>query len=37
MFVYKENFDRRIALGMTSIVAGAFVLSRQNDLVISVR
>ncbi|TCT10301.1 DMT family transporter [Paralcaligenes ureilyticus] len=26
-FVFKENFDRRIALGMTAIVAGAAVLS----------
>lgn len=26
-FVFKENFDRRIALGMLSIVAGAVVLS----------
>ncbi|MGV8895367.1 MAG: DMT family transporter [Rhodoglobus sp.] len=26
-FVFKENFDRRIALGMTAIVAGAVVLS----------
>src|SRR5213078_2574210 len=26
-FVFKENFDRRIALGMASIVAGAVVLS----------
>ena len=26
-FVFKENFDRRIALGMLSIVAGALVLS----------
>lgn len=26
-FVFKENFDRRIALGMISIVAGAVVLS----------
>jgi len=26
-FVFKENFDRRIALGMTAIVAGALVLS----------
>jgi drug/metabolite transporter (DMT)-like permease len=34
-FVFKENFDRRIALGMTSIVAGALVLSWQNDFVIN--
>lgn len=26
-FVFKENFDRRIVLGMTAIVAGAIVLS----------
>ena len=26
-FVFKENFDRRIALGMAAIVAGAVVLS----------
>ena len=26
-FVFKENFDRRIALGMAAIVAGALVLS----------
>ncbi|HUH59979.1 MAG TPA: EamA family transporter [Candidimonas sp.] len=26
-FVFKENFDRRIAWGMVAIVAGAFVLS----------
>ena len=26
-FVFKENFDRRIAVGMTSIVAGAVVLN----------
>ena len=31
-FVFHENFDRRIALGMTCIVAGAIVLSwPQND------
>jgi drug/metabolite transporter (DMT)-like permease len=28
-FVFRENFDSRIALGMTSIVAGAVVLSWQ--------
>lgn len=28
-FVFKENFDRRIALGMLSIVAGAVVLNWQ--------
>jgi drug/metabolite transporter (DMT)-like permease len=26
-FVFRENFDRRIALGMAAIIAGAFVLS----------
>ena len=26
-FVFRENFDRRIALGMVLIVAGAIVLS----------
>ena len=26
-FIFQENFDRRIALGMTSLVAGAIVLS----------
>jgi drug/metabolite transporter (DMT)-like permease len=26
-FAFKENFDRRIALGMAAIVAGAVVLS----------
>ena len=26
-FVFKENFDRRIALGMVAIIAGALVLS----------
>ncbi len=26
-FAFRENFDRRIALGMLSIVAGAVVLS----------
>jgi drug/metabolite transporter (DMT)-like permease len=26
-FVFRENFDRRIALGMTAIVAGGLVLS----------
>src|SRR5262245_50067314 len=28
-FVFRENFDRRIALGMASIVAGAVILSWQ--------
>jgi len=31
-FLFKENFDRRIALGMTLIVAGATVLSFKGDL-----
>jgi len=30
-FVFKENFDRRIALGMGFIVAGALLLSWPND------
>ena len=30
-FVFKENFDRRIALGMLSIVAGAIVLNWQPE------
>ncbi|MEQ1683674.1 MAG: EamA family transporter [Burkholderiaceae bacterium] len=30
-FVFKENFDRRIALGMVAIVAGALVLSWPGD------
>jgi drug/metabolite transporter (DMT)-like permease len=30
-FVFKENFDRRIALGMLSIVAGAVVLNWRSD------
>ena len=30
-FAFKENFDRRIALGMLAIVAGAVVLSWQGD------
>lgn len=30
-FAFKENFDRRIALGMVAIVAGAGVLSWQGD------
>jgi drug/metabolite transporter (DMT)-like permease len=34
-FVFKENFDRRIALGMASIVAGAVVLSWQGNIVVS--
>ncbi|HSH71839.1 MAG TPA: DMT family transporter [Methylophilaceae bacterium] len=31
-FVFKENFDRRIALGMAFIVSGALILSWSNDL-----
>ncbi len=31
-FAFKENFDRRIALGMLCIVAGAVVLSWQGEL-----
>lgn len=31
-FVFKENFDRRIALGMLAIVAGALVLSWPGDV-----
>ena len=30
-FVFKENFDRRIAIGMLSIVAGAVVLNWRSD------
>lgn len=30
-FVFRENFDRRIALGMAAIVAGAMVLSWQGE------
>ncbi|MBF8271838.1 MAG: protein of unknown function DUF6 transrane [Magnetococcales bacterium] len=30
-FVFKENFDRRIALGMFAIIAGALVLSWPHD------
>jgi drug/metabolite transporter (DMT)-like permease len=30
-FVFRENFDRRIALGMAAIVAGAVVLSWSGD------
>jgi drug/metabolite transporter (DMT)-like permease len=30
-FVFRENFDRRIAIGMASIVAGAVVLSWQGQ------
>jgi drug/metabolite transporter (DMT)-like permease len=31
-FVFKENFDRRIALGMASILAGAAVLAWPDEL-----
>jgi drug/metabolite transporter (DMT)-like permease len=31
-FAFRENFDRRIALGMALIVTGAVVLARQGDL-----
>ena len=34
-FAFKENFDRRIALGMLAIVAGAIVLSVPSDAHIS--
>jgi drug/metabolite transporter (DMT)-like permease len=34
-FVFKENFDRRIALGMVAIVAGAVVLAWPRDLTFS--
>ena len=34
-FVFKENFDRRIAVGMTSIVAGAVALNWQPDVTVS--
>ncbi len=34
-FVFRENFDRRIALGMVSITAGALVLSWQGTLSLS--
>lgn len=34
-FVFRENFDRRIALGMLSIVAGALVLAWPNELALS--
>ena len=35
-FVFKENFDRRIALGMATIVAGAVVLSWPGDASVQV-
>lgn len=31
-FAFKENFDRRIALGMAAIVAGAAILSRPGEM-----
>lgn len=31
-FIFKENFDRRIALGMTAVLAGAAVLSWPGDM-----
>jgi drug/metabolite transporter (DMT)-like permease len=34
-FVFRENFDRRIALGMAAIVAGGFVLTWGGRLVLS--
>jgi drug/metabolite transporter (DMT)-like permease len=34
-FVFKENFDRRIALGMLAIVAGALVLSRPGNVALA--
>jgi drug/metabolite transporter (DMT)-like permease len=34
-FVFKENFDRRIALGMLAIVAGALVLSWPGDVALA--
>lgn len=34
-FVFKENFDRRIAVGMFSIVAGAVVLNWQPDITVN--
>jgi drug/metabolite transporter (DMT)-like permease len=34
-FVFKENFDRRIALGMLAIVAGALVLSWPGDMTLA--
>lgn len=34
-FVFKENFDRRIAVGMMSIVAGAAVLNWRSDVTIA--
>lgn len=34
-FVFRENFDRRIALGMAAIVAGGFVLTWGGHLILS--
>lgn len=34
-FVFRENFDRRIALGMTAIVVGGFVLTWGGSLILS--
>lgn len=34
-FAFRENFDRRIALGMAAIVAGGFVLAWGGSLVLS--
>lgn len=34
-FVFRENFDRRIALGMATIVAGGFVLTWGGRLILS--
>ena len=34
-FVFRENFDSRIALGMASIVAGAVVLSWQGEATVT--
>jgi drug/metabolite transporter (DMT)-like permease len=35
-FAFKENFDRRIFLGMVSIVLGSMLLAWQSDAVISI-
>lgn len=34
-FVFRENFDRRIAIGMAAIVAGAVVLAWPDDVLLS--
>src|SRR6266481_2811141 len=34
-FVFRENFDRRIALGMAAIIAGGFVLTWGGSLILS--